>query len=273
MVDFFPGEFFINGKSSIKDYKTIIQDRPDISVPKRKMKITTPYAFNGAVAYDEHAYDNTEMTLKLAIISDEATRADYRRKLFYALSTGLYVDIEFYFDPGMIYRCLLVENYSYQNKGYFEGVQITEIKLSVEPYKRFKSSHTTGIQLVKNGVNQQDVQISAPKPNAVSFPTFEVIGSGEIQLLAKEYGPMPPTDDDPGYVLKNMESQTPIIIHNDFKMVYGFTSNRFNDKYPFNANNKLFSRDFMTISRPHYSIKLVGNMEHCLIYPNWRILV
>lgn len=263
MVDLFPGEFFINGISAFKEFKTIIQDRPDIMAPKRKMNAISPYAFNGAVYQDEHAYENTEITLNLAILAHEEERALYRRKLFYALSTGGYVDIEFYFDPGVIYRCALVENYSYANKYFYDGVQTTEVKLSVAPYKTKK---TNDITLFSNGVRQYN-QVDAPAEFFTSFPTFIVKGTGEVQINAR-YG-----DKTQTYRLINLNNTLPIVIDNDMKFAYELNySGPYTGAVEQNANLKLKSREFMQIPTS-YTVEIVGSVTELTVKPNWRTLV
>lgn len=263
MVDLFPGEFFINGISAFKEFKTIIQDRPDIMAPKRKMNAVSPYAFNGAVYQDEHAYENTEITLNLAILAHEEERALYRRKLFYALSTGGYVDIEFYFDPGVIYRCALVENYSYANKYFYDGVQTTEVKLSVAPYKTKKTDNITLIsdhdRIVEN--------VESPGQFFTSFPTFKVTGSGEVYISTTCKGVTQ------RYNLINLTNDTPIIIDNDMKFVYGLDyEGPHTTAVATNANLKMRTREFMTIPGS-YNVTTSGNIRELSVSPNWRTLV
>ena len=263
MVDLFPGEFFINGISAFNEFKTIIQERPDIMAPKRKMNAVSPYAFNGAVYQDEHAYENTEITLNLAILAHEEERALYRRKLFYALSTGGYVDIEFYFDPGVIYRCALVENYSYANKYFYDGVQTTEVKLSVAPYKTKKSND---IVLISDYTKLTE-NIEAPGQFFTSFPTFKVTGSGEVYITATS------GDITQRYNLVNLTNDTPIVIDNDMKFVYGLTyESRYTTSVEINANLKMKTREFMRIPGS-YRITTSGNISELSVTPNWRILV
>ena len=263
MVDFFPGEFSINGISAFKEFKTIIQDRPDIMAPKRKMNPVSPYAFSGAVYYDEHAYENTEITLNLAILAHEEDRAKYRRKLFYALSTGGYVDMEFYFDPGVIYRCALVENYSYSNKYFYEGVQTTEIKLSVAPYKTKK---TNDIKLFENQIRLVD-SIDAPGENFTSFPTFKLKATGEVKLLAR-CGNI--TQE---YSLTNLNSTVPVVIDNDMKFVYELHYDRPTTEYvEMNGNLHMKSREFMQLPGL-YTIETSGIVIDLTVTPNWRTLV
>lgn len=263
MVDLFPGEFFINGISAFKEFKTIIQERPDIMAPKRKMNAVSPYAFNGAVYQDEHAYENTELTLNLAILAHEEERAQYRRKLFYALSTGGYVDMEFYFDPGVIYRCALVENYAYTNKYFYDGLQTTEVKLSVAPYKTKKSNDIT---LFSARVRQYN-QIDSPGKFFTSFPTFKLKGEGEVKIIAR-YG-----DKQQEYYLVNLSSGTPVVIDNDMKFVYGLDyEGPHTTAVATNANLKLKTREFMQIPES-YTIETVGTVHDLILTPNWRILV
>ena len=263
MVDFFPGEFSINGISAFKEFKTIIQDRPDIMAPKRKMNPISPYAFNGAAYQDEHAYENTELTLNLAILAHEEERAQYRRKLFYALSTGGYVDMEFYFDPGVIYRCALVENYSYANKYFYDGLQTTEIKLSVAPYKTKK---TNDVSLISNRIRLHN-EVDYPGNFFTSFPTFIVKGSGEVTIRAR-FG-----DKTQEYQLVNLDPTVPIVIDNDMKFAYELDySGPYTGAVERNANLKLKSREFMQIPEA-YTVETVGTVVELTVKPNWRTLV
>lgn len=271
MVDFFPGEFSINGISAFKEFKTIIQERPDIMAPKRKMNPISPYAFSGAVYYDEHAYENTEITLNLAILAHEEDRANYRRKLFYALSTGGYVDIEFYFDPGVIYRCALVENYSYTNKYFYEGAQTTEVKLSVAPYKTKK---TKPITIIGSGGKANavvgtisDITIASPGEFFTSFPTFRLKGAGEVKITA-QCG-----DITKEYHLVNLDRSVPVIIDNDMKFVYGLLYNSpTTSPVETNANLKMKTREFMELPGT-YTIGASGTVNELIVTPNWRTLV
>lgn len=266
MVELFPGEFLINGNSSYGVYKTIIQDRPDLSTPKRKMTTVSPYAFDGLMVYDHNAFENTELELSLATLSEENERARYRNALYAALSTGGYVDLEFYFDPGMIYRGLLTDSYSYTNKENYEGIQVSKVKLSISPYKRYKESHI----LRTINIPRSDV-ISQPAPYAISFPTFQIDGNGIVNISVHD-------KRDPAepivarYDLQNLEPGKPVVIDNDLKSTYGFESPTLANKRPFNANAKLITREFM-ILKHDYVITTTGSIRSLEISPNWRALV
>lgn len=266
MVDFFPGEFYINGKSSLHVFKTLIQDRPDIMAPKRKMNLVTPFAHMGALVYDEIGYENTTITLSLVTKSADSDRALYRRLLFNELSTGRYLDLEFYFDPGVIYKCILTDSYNVTNKENYEGAQTTEITLSVHPLKGFKSG--------MNWVHYGGVVFAPPTPTAISFPTLKIIGNGDLNLKFS-------ISDDPSfrsnieykyYQFRGLDNSRELIIDNDLKLAYEKQSN---GSHVYNANRKMISRDFITVSGKNYKIETVNNPSGItiMVMENWRTLI
>ena len=73
------GHFILNGISS-EEFACVIQDRPEIETPRRKVEFKSAYGQSEAMPFDEEAYENTEMELICYVEGSENRSASDNRR-------------------------------------------------------------------------------------------------------------------------------------------------------------------------------------------------
>lgn len=239
------GEFIINGQSSL-DWDVVIQSRPILEAPKRKIEMKEGYGHDGSIPYDEEAYENTTMTL-LCYCNGKIPASDSRAKIMTAMDTGTYTWFRWYGDPLKIYEVLMTGPPKFEGRHYMGEGFAFEVELSVKPWKYLRTQadpvfHSPGA--IRNPT----------KYNAL--PRIEIQGNGDVMLRV----------GNQNFDLRGITNH--IVIDTAKMFVY-----KYGDP-PQNQNHKAYTRKF-PILRPGYSeIKWsgTGTVSRVIIKPNWREL-
>lgn len=241
------GSFIFDGVAS-EDLKTVIQTRPTIEVPKRKVTMKTVYGMDGDMPYDEGAYANTSMEL-LMLINGTDVIAD-RQALYNVIDTqGIYKDFVPYFDPDKTYRVMLSDALQIDHQNWYGNVQVVQAKFTVKPYKYLVANDpvtltgTSGTIVNPTNYTSQPIitiQGTGPVTLTVNGKDFNIIGvqdtitlSSERQAAYQEYIPG---------VLTSMNSQ-------------------------------IGTRDYPVLKPGINTISTTGNVTLITIEPRWRSLV
>lgn len=241
------GTFIVNGVNS-ETFDTLIQDRPLIEAPTRKIEWKGAYGIDGDIPFDEGAYNNTTMELILVINAKDliAGRQEFYKHME---QQGKYLDIIPYFDPDKIYRAMLTDMVQFENKHYYGQAQSASAKLTVKPYK----------YLVANGTETYTTrQFMVTNPtNYVAQPLIKVEGTGDIIVRVNNIEFK--VNDVDGHVVLDSERY----------LAYkeGATG-------PISSeNSKVMTREYPIFKPGTNNVMTTGTISRVLVTPRWRSLV
>ena len=159
-----PGEFIVDGLSS--DTLDIrCTTRPDLVVPKRNVKVFNVMSGSGDLLSDEEGYENTTMSLSLAIKGRNENDVILNRTKVNSLFTqGRYNQIEFWFDEGTIYHAYVKDPPKLVNKNFYNGTILFDVELSVKPWKSTPHLGPTVIHVGKSGQKIDNPTYYSSKP-------------------------------------------------------------------------------------------------------------
>ena len=129
------GQFILNGISS-EEFACVIQDRPEIETPRRKVEFKSAYGQSEAMPFDEEAYENTEMELICYVEGNVNRSASDNRELIQDwFDSGRYMDFIPYFDPNKVYKVMTIDPPKFSPKVFMDEGQPFEVTLTIKPYK------------------------------------------------------------------------------------------------------------------------------------------
>ena len=259
-----PGYFIINGISS-ETLNVVIQERPDIPAPKRRVSFVSPVSYEGELAYDDDGYEPTEFELKC--FYDGRSHGDVnqdistaRNKIYTLFNQGIGEWIPFipYFDEQHIYNIILTEMV-FENKYYYDGCISFTAKLKCQPYKYLKDISPYRIS---NGEYITNPTLYNSKP-VISFSGVK----GRISI----------TIGSTTMMFKDLNNENVFI---DCEAYATYSKDGRNIR---NLNNRTIGKDFFELSPGSSKNTVViskstdGTSDMALpiltIKPNWRVLV
>jgi phage-related protein len=241
------GSFIFDGVDS-STVNTIIQARPIVEAPLRKVEWKSIYGGDGEIPFDEGAYDNTD--LELVMFIDGSDLIADRQKLYNLLdSRGVYKDFIPYFDPDKVYRVMLNDKIQFENLFHYGEKQSLTAKFTVKPYKYLVDSSP----VVINGTTGY---VTNPT-NYVSQPIITLQGSGAVTLTVN--GQAFSIIDVPGTITLSCERQAAYQ-----ELITGVITS---------MNYKIGSRDYPILIPGVNHISVTGNVTQLTIEPRWRSLV
>ena len=180
-----PGSFFFDGVDSRK-YGMMIQTRPIRKPPQRRRVEATASNRSGTIYRDLGVYDNSELDLSLVFVTKPDIRTiDEIAALF---DTRDYVDFIPYYEPESTYRVMVSETPEFNNLYHFANVWITDVKLSVYPFKYIVG----GLEPISGGQ-----ELNLINQGIDTSPQITLVGHGDLRL----------TVNDIDYHFKNVDSQ------------------------------------------------------------------
>ncbi len=237
----------LDGVSS-ESVNAIIQNRPVIEAPLRKVEWISPYGVDGDIPYDEEAYMNTELSLYM--LTDGNDLIPDRQKLFNLLDTrGTYKEFVPYFDSNKIYRVMLKEKIQFENQYYFGEKQSLSVNFTVKPYKYLINSETITVNGTSTTVNNPSLYTSQP--------TITITGTGPSTLVIN--GVNYPILDIPGSITLNSERY---LAYKEYES--GVIES---------ANTKVGFRNFPILKSGLNNIRASGSVTKIKIEPRWRALI
>lgn len=250
------GSFIFDGVAS-EDVKTIIQTRPTINTPKRKVTMKSTYGVSGDVPYDEGAYENTDMEL-LMLINGTDVIAD-RQALYNLLdSQGVYKDFVPYFDPDKTYRVMLSDTLQFDNQNWYGNIQVVQAKFTVKPYKYLINSDTVVVWQVQDasGIYIPTTSLNNPT-NYASQPIITLEGTGAVTLTVN------------GVAFNILNVQDTITLSSERYAAY----QEYIPGVLTSMNSQIAFRDYPVLRPGTNTISVTGNVTQLTIEPRWRSLV
>lgn len=246
-----PGEFIINGVSSL-EHNTLIQDRPLINAPTRKVVRRESSGMSGSLFTDTGEYKDSPMELTLYSTPGEHKEAyQYRDELYAMFDSGGYIDIVFYFDPDRVYKVIVQEDdpIKFESKYYYDGGQAWQVNLSVHPWKYYLDNKK--VTLTAKGV------INNPYVSG-SLPEIKVEGSGNVTL----------DFNGEKFQMKGLKSYG-VILDSEVSTAYHvMTGGKIESE-----NDKIYSREYPVLQPGRNDISWTGNVTKLIIEPRWRTKV
>lgn len=249
----------INNISS-ESLNVVIQERPNIPAPKRRVSFVSPASYEGELAYDDDGYEPTEFELKC--FYDGRSHGDNdddistaRNKIYTLFNQGIGEWIPFipYFDTKHIYYVILIEM-EFENKYYYDGCISFTAKLKCQPYKYVKD-------IAPFRVNSGDYINNPTLYNSKPLISFSGI-SGSLHL----------TIGNTTMMFKDLQEENVFI---DCESYATYSKDRNNI---YNLNNKTIGKDFFELSTGVNKNLVImhanGQTTPTLtVKPNWRVLV
>lgn len=248
------GEFTLNGVSSL-DYGVLIQDRPDIQVPIRRVQMRTAYGTSGDMPFDEEqsdgekVYDNTTMNLSLLVLANGRTASENRNRIANWMSSNRYKNMIPYFDTKKLYQVMLdpTQQFNLQNKDYLGEIQVGTAVLTVRPWKLY--------------VEAPKIQLSAAGAvfNAYledSLPLITIYGTGDVTL----------TVNGVNYLIQNIVTNITL----DSERLFGYKEAT--NGFITNENAKVRFKEYPRLKTGVNTISWSGNVTKVVIDPRWRAL-
>ena len=241
-----PGSFIVNNIDS-STLKSIIQFRPELDYPKRKVNFEDVSGHSGDIPFDEEAYENTDLKLTLFTAGKSEEEVGYNRSLIsHAFDHGTYTSFVPYFDPNKTYRVMLSSGPSFTSSGQHRKISQYTLDLTVKPYKMlpkviFELSE-------KATIRNSTFHVSEPK--------ITVYGTGDITIKI----------NGRAFVLKGIEGYIIIDteIAHSYKSVNGILLGQ---------DMKVFTLDYPILTPGENTIEWTGNVTSVILEPKWRTLI
>lgn len=259
MIGLKPGQFYFNGVDSMSR-GIVIQYRPVIHTPERRVEFLNASAGNGDIPYDQKTYKNTPLELKL-LYKDQGgdhipTIANARTDIFDLFDVGNYVPMISYFDPDKVWQVMPKQGWdaALENLYWYEGHIVFDMELTCQPYKLLDGNINNKHTFTTSGT------ITAPPRVRGGWPKITITGNGNVNLIVNNVT----------YVIKSIEGNITI----DSWSLWGYReSNRvISDQY-----SKLYFKDYPLLRKGQNTISVVpqsgGSVTRLEIEPGWRTLV
>lgn len=241
-----PGHFIMDGQNS-EDLGVVIQDRPLILTPRRRVEFKQAFGMSGTLPFDEMAYDNTPMNLNMFSVGSSENTADMNRSLIYDLfDSDRYIDFIPYFDSGKIYKVMTIVSPTFESKYFYEEGQSFTVELTVKPYKYYVDSPKVTLTTAGNITNPYSKE---------SLPLIKIYGSGDVTLKVNGIN----------FVVKNVTDH----IYLDCQAMFAY---RDNSGVITNENSKIFTRLYPYLKKGINTISWTGTVSKIEIEPRWRTL-
>lgn len=248
------GEFTLDGVSSL-NYGLLIQDRPDIEVPVRRVQMRTAYGTSGDLPFDEEqgdgeeVYDNTVMNLSLLALADGRTASENRERIATWMSSSRYKEFIPYFDTKKKYQVMLdpTQKFLLQNKDYLGDIHVGTAVLTVRPWKYY--------------VDNYQIQMSSAGAIFNSYlhdtlPLITIYGTGDVTLKVNGVS----------YLIQNIVTSISL----DSERLFGYKES--STGVITNENAKVRFKDYPRLKTGINTISWTGTVTKVVVDPRWRAL-
>lgn len=241
------GEFIINGTHS-SELNSLIQYRPEMATPLRKVRMRSVPGVDGDYIFDEEAYENTSIPLELFAKGEDENEINYLKELIaYTFDSGDYIEFVPYWDETTVYQVKAINGPNYNPDGSVPLLLNYTVELSAKPFKYFKKS----------------IEIEGNEPFTLINPSFyesepkiTLYGTGDMKLLinAEEY------------VFKSVD---------DYIIVDSATENAYKEEngIVISRNHRMYTIDFPKFQPGENTIQTTGSSMRYKVEPRWRKLV
>ena len=249
-----PGEFLINGASSIDKYGTRLQTRFDLETPARRSELVQAMGQDGYSIIDEEAYDDTKVTLVVVIepLKDH-DRSAMRNLLTVAFTgSGGYIPFVPYHDDSKTYFVRLDgdSKINFRNKYMYGDIMEATIPITIKPWKEL-----IGYPMVTNpGI------MTNPSAYAAA-PLIKLTMSGTTGSF---------TINGTVYNITNTSSADEVLYIDCQRFIaYNVT----NDVVTALRNNTLKFKDFPILVSGKNTLSKGSGVRSMEVLPRWRVLV
>lgn len=233
-------EFSFGGKNSFNDYGIVIEKRPTISSPKRRVNYIDIPGKSSSVRYDENTYEDITILLECGLKSRENLVGKIDEIKAWLFSTGE-SDLIFSFQPDKKYIAQVVNAIDFTQ--VFKYTSKFPILFNCRPFKY--NVQNMPLTIAESGTNINN-------PGTVeSLPIIEVYGTGDIKLYINNNE------------IELLDVTGKIIINSEIEDCYDDVFN--------NLNSKMIGH-FPILKTGQNTIQWNGNVEKIEILPNWRWL-
>lgn len=237
------GSFYIDNIHS-GEIKSLIQERPHIPTPRRKVDLRDVPGRSGAITFDEETYGNVETTILLFTKGKDEDEVQYlKEKITNLFDSGDYLDFSYYVEPEKIYKIKSLD-LNFLGNGSYPLILPYTINISIKPFKYSINERTLN--------TTEPITLHNPSPY-ISDPIITVFGNGDFRLFI----------NDKEFPFRNVDDY--IIIDSQAKHAY--------KEGLINRNNRMYSVDFPKFHKGENRIDWTGNIEKINIQPRWCWLV
>lgn len=241
------GEFLLGDYTS-RDLNSLIEYRPVIQKPRRKVTPKSVYGRSGDLLFDEEAYENTPLDLELYFKAEtEEERNDLRDLITFGFDTGSYIPFVPYFDKDKIYYVQTTQAPVFSGNVAFGYKEKYNVALTVKPFKQLIDS---GQLTLTNG------QTIVNPSKYLSQPVFTITGSGDMTIKV----------NGKDFVIKNIQGS--IIVNSVIPSAYRNIAGEV-----YNEENKIYTRDYPVLKSGNNVISWTGSgITKVEVETRWRTL-
>lgn len=232
--------FKFGGKDCFNDYGIVIEKRPTISSPKRRVNYIDIPGKSSSIRHDENTYEDITILLECALKSKDniVSKIDEIKAWFFTTGES---DLIFSFQPDKKYIAQVVNAIDFTQ--IFKYTSKFPILFNCRPFKY-------SVQNIPLTVHESGTNIINPG-TIESLPIIKIYGSGDTKLKINNY--------EIGIIDLSGE----VIINSEVEDCYDEDLN--------NLNYKMNGR-FPVLGVGQNLIQWIGNVDKLEIIPNWRWL-
>ncbi|ERL64057.1 hypothetical protein [Schleiferilactobacillus shenzhenensis] len=169
-----PGEFFINGKSSIDAFGARLTGYPAIPMPQRKRKLYDIAGASRQAVVDLGGYEPRQFDIEIVLAAKgPEQRAINESNLFAAFDSPGYVSFAHYGEPDYSYHVLSVDKVTNTRPARMSDYRVLALTLEADAYKYYRED--TEITLTGPGTIDNNFWYPAR-------PLITVYGTGNVTL-------------------------------------------------------------------------------------------
>lgn len=238
------GQFIIGDKTST-ELKTVIQKRPTIIKPKRKISLRSIAGRSGDLIVDDEAYENGTIELTAVVKGrNQEEQEQNRTNIGLAFDTGVYQTFVPYWDSKYEYQVVTISGPDFYGTRFLGFADPYDVQLSFKPFKKLRNVKT--ITLTSSGTVTNPLKYDA-------LPYIKITANGDVTLNV----------NDKSIVLKNIVEF--IELDSEIEECYKLKNNVMT-----NENSKMYSLDFPIFKTGNNTISWLGDVTKIEIEPRWR---
>lgn len=239
-----PGHFIIGGKKS-KELKSVIQNRPKVTKPRRKLTLVSVPGRSGDLIVDEESYENGLFELTAFVKgSSQEEQEENQTIIGLAFDTGTYQSFVPYWDSKYEYQVITISGPDFYGTRAFAFSDPYEVQLSYKPFKKLRNVNK--VTLASSGTIANPLKYN-------SLPYIKITGSGDVTLKINGID----------VVLKNIVEF--IELDSEIEECFKLKNNVLT-----NENSKMYSLDFPFFKPGSNTVSWTGNVTKVEIEPRWR---
>lgn len=237
------GEFMISGINS-SELNSLIQERPVIPSPVRKVRFQQVPGVSGDYIFDEEAYENVRFSLKFFTKGDtEEEINDLKEKITATFETADYSDLYVYSDPENMYEVMVTGGPDFTPNGSTPLLLPYTVSFTAKPFKRHLNSdfyESSGSLKVFNHTLYQ------------SEPLIKLIGTGDMTLHVNgEEFPFQSIDEH-------------VLIDSKTENAYKEEANGIVSR-----NHRMYALDFPVLEKGENNLSVSGAATGFTVEPRW----